>query len=304
MSLEANFHFLLDSQRSSDDITLKFTSGEQEDYNLFTKAELVLKRHEQANSTGSQRVVLHVCFRLGHCHDYNAHRKSTASHVAGWDVYDVTDLMHLWRTVQAEETGGASTGMSIRVVTEDHTRSHTQNHAHNHAHQHHTTGPIYTAEDSSLYFYLVTPDADILHTMLASKTSGRTTVSHHRKRRSIQYGTGSDCGLRSWTLPLSSIHFNNTIMSPDNIKANYCSGSCSSYLARLVSMQDRGETSTHHTYLKYIYRSMHPDHRDLPRACCVPTEFKPMSIIVRHKNPTVIELKIIDRMVATGCGCL
>ena len=212
--------------------------------------------------------------------------------------------MHLWRTVQAEETGGATTGMSIRVVTEDHTHNQTQNHDHNHAHRHHTLHSTYTAEDSSLYFYLVTPDADILHTMLESTTSTNTPHAHHRQRRSVQYESGSNCGLRRWSVALRSIDWHHFIIQPSTIEANYCSGSCNSFLANLVTLQELGNSATSHSLMKYLYRSKHPRNTDVPRACCVPTTLRPTSVVKRMRNPAVLEADVIDRMIATGCGCI
>ena len=210
--------------------------------------------------------------------EYTIDQKLTGRHLVGWDVYD---LSHVISDHQDDHSAGSAKLLYIRVKPD--------------RVPHHIQKQLYTMEDSSLYFYTIIPDTNILESMLQHKHPSR-------RKRNTMFATGNDCGLHPWYVTFSSIGWDNNIVVPAGINANFCRGSCKKTMANMVSNNKR-EGLTNHALVKYSFRVRNPESTVKPEVHCVPMKFSSTSIVFRE-NQTSTKLKIIDRFQVDSCGCV
>lgn len=111
---------------------------------------------------------------------------------------------------------------------------------------------------------------------------GRQRKKHPRAscRRHPLYVDFSDVGWNEW------------IVAPPGYHAFYCHGECPFPLAEHLN-------STNHAIVQTLVNSVNGQ---IPRACCVPTELSPISLLYLDEYEKVI-LKNYQDMVVEGCGC-
>lgn len=109
--------------------------------------------------------------------------------------------------------------------------------------------------------------------------------SHHRRREMCQrkplYVDFSEVGWGEW------------IDSPPGYDAYYCHGECDFPFADRMN-------ATNHAIVQTLVHSISSDLA--PKACCVPTQLSPISILYMD-GPEKVVLKTYQDMSVVGCGC-
>ena len=115
------------------------------------------------------------------------------------------------------------------------------------------------------------------------KHGGNHHNNNHRRncRRHALYVDFQDVGWNDW------------IVAPPGYDAYYCHGDCPFPLADHLN-------STNHAIVQTLVNSVYPT--SVPRACCVPTELTPISMLYIDNFEKVV-LKNYQDMVVEGCGC-
>ncbi|KAM9356364.1 bone morphogenetic protein 2b [Pholidichthys leucotaenia] len=124
----------------------------------------------------------------------------------------------------------------------------------------------------------------VLHTRQKRQAALRKQRrKHHHKascRRHALYVDFSDVGWNEW------------IVAPPGYHAFYCQGECPFPLADHLN-------STNHAIVQTLVNSVNSN---IPRACCVPSDLSPISLLYLDEYEKVI-LKNYPDMVVEGCGC-
>ena len=90
-----------------------------------------------------------------------------------------------------------------------------------------------------------------------------------------------------------SVGWHDWIVAPPGYEAHYCKGDCPYPLADHLD-------PTNHAVVQNLVHSTYPDR--VPKACCVPTELSPISMLYLDEDQHVV-LKIYQDMVVEKCGC-
>jgi hypothetical protein len=104
----------------------------------------------------------------------------------------------------------------------------------------------------------------------------------------------NQCRPQAINIDLNLLNTHNFIYEPRKFTTYYCSGQCDlpfdslSQASNQIILQ-----SLIRNYRSYEY---------LPKACCVPIEFKPMQFIIKDSNNN-LRVEQIDDMIVTKCGC-
>jgi len=109
----------------------------------------------------------------------------------------------------------------------------------------------------------------------------RRRKGHYNCRRHKQYVDFMEVGWHDW------------IVAPPGFDAHFCSGECA------FPLQDH-MNATNHAIVQTLVNSVNPS--QVPRACCVPTELSPISMLYLDEYDKVV-LKNYENMVIEGCGC-
>ncbi|XP_028858499.1 bone morphogenetic protein 2b [Denticeps clupeoides] len=102
----------------------------------------------------------------------------------------------------------------------------------------------------------------------------------------------SNCRRHPLYVDFSDVGWNEWIVAPPGYHAFYCHGECPFPLAEHLN-------STNHAIVQTLVNSVNSN---IPRACCVPTELSPISLLYLDEFEKVI-LKNYQDMVVEGCGC-
>ncbi|KAL2082128.1 hypothetical protein ACEWY4_021946 [Coilia grayii] len=109
----------------------------------------------------------------------------------------------------------------------------------------------------------------------------------HRKKH-----PRANCRRHPLYVDFSDVGWNEWIVAPPGYHAFYCQGECPFPLAEHLN-------STNHAIVQTLVNSVNGN---IPRACCVPTELSPISLLYLDEYEKVI-LKNYQDMVVEGCGC-
>ncbi|XP_033847067.1 bone morphogenetic protein 2b [Periophthalmus magnuspinnatus] len=111
-----------------------------------------------------------------------------------------------------------------------------------------------------------------------------------RKQRRKQ--NKANCRRHDLYVDFSDVGWNEWIVAPPGYHAFYCQGECPFPLADHLN-------STNHAIVQTLVNSVNSN---IPRACCVPTDLSPISLLYLDEYEKVI-LKNYQDMVVEGCGC-
>ncbi|CAL8393783.1 unnamed protein product [Gadus morhua 'NCC'] len=111
-----------------------------------------------------------------------------------------------------------------------------------------------------------------------------------KQRRKHQHK--ASCRRHALYVDFSDVGWNEWIVAPPGYHAFYCQGECPFPLADHLN-------STNHAIVQTLVNSVNSN---IPRACCVPTELSPISLLYLDEYEKVI-LKNYQDMVVEGCGC-
>ncbi|XP_053743707.1 bone morphogenetic protein 2b [Synchiropus splendidus] len=112
-----------------------------------------------------------------------------------------------------------------------------------------------------------------------------------RKQRRKHHHKAS-CKRHELYVDFSDVGWNEWIVAPPGYHAFYCQGECPFPLADHLN-------STNHAIVQTLVNSVNSN---IPRACCVPTDLSPISLLYLDEYEKVI-LKNYQDMVVEGCGC-
>lgn len=115
----------------------------------------------------------------------------------------------------------------------------------------------------------------------------RTIKKNRRKNRR------SNCRRHPLYVDFNDVGWNDWIVAPSGYHAYFCQGDCPFPLADNLN-------STNHAIVQTLVNSANP--ALVPRACCVPTDLSPISMLYNDEYDKVV-LKNYQDMVVEGCGC-
>ncbi|XP_053489550.1 bone morphogenetic protein 2 [Ictalurus furcatus] len=126
---------------------------------------------------------------------------------------------------------------------------------------------------------------------------GKGHVLHSRKKRQARVNKPkkkhkANCRRHSLYVDFSDVGWNDWIVAPPGYHAFYCQGECPFPLADHLN-------STNHAIVQTLVNSVNSN---IPKACCVPTDLSPISLLYLDEYERVI-LKNYQDMVVEGCGC-
>uniref|UniRef100_A0A8C1XW83 Bone morphogenetic protein 2a n=1 Tax=Cyprinus carpio TaxID=7962 RepID=A0A8C1XW83_CYPCA len=126
---------------------------------------------------------------------------------------------------------------------------------------------------------------------------GKGNVLHSREKRQVRTNKQRkkqkpNCRRHSLYVDFSDVGWNDWIVAPPGYHAFYCQGECPFPLADHLN-------STNHAIVQTLVNSVNSN---IPRACCVPTDLSPVSLLYLDEYERVI-LKNYQDMVVEGCGC-
>ncbi|KAM6953893.1 bone morphogenetic protein 2b [Aplochiton taeniatus] len=124
----------------------------------------------------------------------------------------------------------------------------------------------------------------------ALHTREKRQAAHRKQRRKHQHK--ASCRRHPLYVDFSGVGWNEWIVAPPGYHAFYCQGECPFPLADHLN-------STNHAVVQTMVNNVNGN---IPRACCVPSELSPISLLYLDEYEKVI-LKNYQDMVVEGCGC-
>ncbi len=146
--------------------------------------------------------------------------------------------------------------------------------------------------------YLVLYSEDDLHRAsrlkrAASNPKSGNARKNRRNRNKKKKGHWAHCKRHSLYVDFAEVGWNDWIVAPPGYNAQFCHGECPFPLADHLN-------ATNHAIVQTMVNSVNPS--AVPRACCVPTELSPISMLYLDEYEKVV-LKNYENMVVEGCGC-
>lgn len=193
-----------------------------------------------------------------------------------WESFDVSPAVARWAM-----EGHPNHGFVVEVVHLDSEDSDTHRHVR-------VSRSLHQDEDSwpQMRPLLVTFSHDgkgqVLHTR--EKRQARNTKQRKKHK--------ANCRRHALYVDFSDVGWNDWIVAPPGYHAFYCQGECPFPLADHLN-------STNHAIVQTLVNSVNTN---IPRACCVPTDLSPISLLYLDEQEKVI-LKNYQDMVVEGCGC-
>ena len=128
--------------------------------------------------------------------------------------------------------------------------------------------------------------------------SARRTKRSARPRRKNRRKHGGrhrdrNCKRHKLYVDFQDVGWNDWIVAPPGYHAYFCHGECPFPMADHLN-------STNHAIVQTLVNSVNPS--AVPRACCVPTDLSPISMLYLDEQEKVV-LKNYKDMVVEGCGC-
>lgn len=120
----------------------------------------------------------------------------------------------------------------------------------------------------------------------ANLRTKRAATNKHKKIRET-------CRRHRLHVDFRQVGWDDWIVAPSGYDAYYCKGECH------FPLHDSLNT-TNHAVVQTLVNSRYPDR--VPRACCVPTELSPISMLYVDDDKNFV-LKNHQDMVVEGCGC-
>ncbi|XP_038604423.1 bone morphogenetic protein 15 [Tachyglossus aculeatus] len=120
----------------------------------------------------------------------------------------------------------------------------------------------------------------------------------HRRVRQAGDAPGSRmepkfCSLHPLQVTIKSLGWTNWVIAPDRLYPNYCQGLCPRILRK-------GLNSPNHAIIQNLVNEL--VNQRVPRPCCVPYQYSPISILLKEDNGTILYKEWKD-MNAQSCTC-
>lgn len=193
-----------------------------------------------------------------------------------WESFDVSPAVNRW-TME----GHANHGFMVEVVHLDSEESDARRHVR-------VSRSVHQNEDSwpQMRPLLVTFSHDGKGQVLHTREKRQARNNKQRKKHK------ANCRRHALYVDFSDVGWNDWIVAPPGYHAFYCQGECPFPLAEHLN-------STNHAIVQTLVNSVNTN---IPRACCVPTDLSPISLLYLDEYEKVI-LKNYQDMVVEGCGC-
>lgn len=202
-----------------------------------------------------------------------------------WESFDVSSAVFQWTSGK-----GHNHGFMIEVLHPEEGKVE-QEQAEKHSRHVRVSRSLHQDQDSwpQARPLLVTYGHDgrgdsVLHTREKRQAALRKQRRKHQHKAS--------CKRHALYVDFSDVGWNEWIVAPPGYHAFYCQGECPFPLADHLN-------STNHAIVQTLVNSVNSN---IPRACCVPTDLSPISLLYLDEYEKVI-LKNYQDMVVEGCGC-
>jgi len=152
-------------------------------------------------------------------------------------------------------------------------------------------------------YHNMIPDVRATRRALRSgRSKHRVTTRDKRRRRGLRHMDPEFegyCRAYQWLVDFRALNWT-WIIAPHQFEAGYCAGRCPSHGGDL----DRVNL-TNHAFMRMVHRArrLNTDGGRLPAPTCVSVRYKPLSILYQTDNNT-FQLRHINEMISTACGCL
>ncbi|KAJ8341757.1 hypothetical protein SKAU_G00340480 [Synaphobranchus kaupii] len=192
-----------------------------------------------------------------------------------WESFDVSPAVSRWTA-----EGQANHGFVVEVLHLDGEGQEARRHVR-------VSRSVHREEDTwpQVRPLLVTFSHDGKGHTLHRREKRQARAKQRKKQR-------ANCRRHSLYVDFSDVGWNDWIVAPPGYHAFYCHGECPFPLADHLN-------STNHAIVQTLVNSVNTN---IPRACCVPTELSPISLLYLDEYEKVI-LKNYQDMVVEGCGC-
>ena len=121
----------------------------------------------------------------------------------------------------------------------------------------------------------------------------RNASPRRKKRKKGKGRRRANCQRHQLYVDFQDVGWNDWIVAPPGYHAFFCHGECPFPMADHLN-------STNHAIVQTLVNSVNPS--AVPRACCVPTDLSPISMLYLDETDKVV-LKNYKDMVVEGCGC-
>lgn len=126
-----------------------------------------------------------------------------------------------------------------------------------------------------------------------SESSQKRTKRQNKRRSNKRIAHHEACQRKPLYVDFTEVGWSDWILAPHGYDAYYCGGECPKIMS--------GEfNTTNHAILQQMINQKNPE--KVPKACCVPTQLAPVSIIYSNEEGHVV-LKSYQDMTVVGCGC-
>lgn len=203
-----------------------------------------------------------------------------------WESFDVSPAVSQWTA-----GGRHNHGFMVEVLHPDKREGEGEEDAYRRSRHVRVSRSLHQHQDSwpQARPLLVTYGHDgrgdsVLHTREKRQAANRKQRRKHQHKAS--------CRRHALYVDFSDVGWNEWIVAPPGYHAFYCHGECPFPLADHLN-------STNHAIVQTLVNSVNSN---IPKACCVPTELSPISLLYLDEYEKVI-LKNYQDMVVEGCGC-
>ncbi|XP_059375805.1 bone morphogenetic protein 2-like [Carassius carassius] len=193
-----------------------------------------------------------------------------------WESFDVSPAVMRWTT-----DFHPNHGFVVEIVHPDRVEEDSKRHVR-------VSRSLHDREDTwpQMRPLLVTYSHDGKGNVLHSREKRQVRTNKQRKKQK------ANCRRHSLYVDFSDVGWNDWIVAPPGYHAFYCQGECPFPLADHLN-------STNHAIVQTLVNSVNSN---IPRACCVPTDLSPVSLLYLDEYERVI-LKNYQDMVVEACGC-
>ena len=129
--------------------------------------------------------------------------------------------------------------------------------------------------------------------VLSSRTRRAAKPRRKHRRKHGSHRRDRNCRRHKLYVDFQDVGWNDWIVAPPGYHAYFCHGDCPFPMADHLN-------STNHAIVQTLVNSVNPG--AVPRACCVPTDLSPISMLYLDEQEKVV-LKNYKDMVVEGCGC-
>ncbi|XP_078594276.1 uncharacterized protein LOC144872040 [Branchiostoma floridae x Branchiostoma japonicum] len=199
---------------------------------------------------------------------------------SSWESFDVRSAVTKWKNSPERNYGLEVEVVSPKrgALSNHHVRLRRSTDMDDHSWQHHR--PL-----------LLTYTDDGKGSSNSNRVASRQKRANGRKKQRRRLK--ANCRRHSLYVDFSDVGWNDWIVAPPGYQAYYCHGECPFPLADHLN-------STNHAIVQTLVNSVNP--LAVPKACCVPTDLSPISMLYLNENDQVV-LKNYQDMVVEGCGC-